>query len=64
MGVLVWVRASRHVVNNMARRRVGPSQSPVVPATVARIDRQHKAAKALRWGAISSAAMMIVLTDM
>ena len=46
------------------RRRLGPSQSPVVAAAVTRLYYQRRARSALKWGAISSVFMVLILADM
>ena len=46
------------------RRRLGPSRSPIVSATVNRFSQHQRARSALRWGAVSSVAMLLILADM
>ena len=49
-------------------RRLGPSQSPVdrtvVAAVTTHIYQQTRAVAALKWGAVTSVAMVLVLADM
>lgn len=46
------------------RRRIGPSQSPVVPAAVTRLRQYSRANAAIKWGVVSSVAMILILIDM
>ncbi len=46
------------------KRRLGPSRSPIVSATVNRFSQHQRARSALKWGAVSSVAMVLVLADM
>lgn len=48
----------------MVLRKLGPSQSPVVSDTVTRFKKQKRARSALRWGAVTSVAMVLVLADL
>ena len=46
------------------KRQVGTSQSPVVSAAVTRLHHYTKAKGAIRWGVVSSVAMILLLIDM